>query len=144
MKPTKWQKNLIGLTLTWRDETPYDYDPEKPLIIVDASHANSIKKIIVCSEWRRNKESILNTLFKWRMTVNIHYKTPNKKDSSKKIDAGEFITKCIWHSAKADVLRNSCESFFYESRCANSMLAPHDKNYGIYSHCEYELKILSV
>jgi hypothetical protein len=144
MKHTMWQKNLIGLTLTWRDETPYDYDPAKPIIIVTAGHANPTKNIIVCRKWKQNKEALLNARFKWRMTVNVHYKTPNKKESSKKIDTGEFSSVCIWHSAKADILRNCCEEFFYESRCANSMLEPNEKNYGIYSHCEYELKILSL
>lgn len=138
-----WQKSLIGLTLTWSDETPYDYSKEKELIIVNATHANPTKKIIICREWKRDKDAILRTIFKWQMSVNVHYKTPNKKESHSKIDTGEFSSTCIWHSAKADVLRNCCENFFYESRCANSMLAPHDKNYGIYSHCEYELKILA-
>ena len=140
----RWRESLAGLTLTWSDDTPYDYDKSKPLIIVDASHANPTKRIIVCREWKKDKEAILNTLFKWRMTVNVIYKTPNKMNSDFKIDTGEFITTCIWHSAKADIIRNSCEQFFYESRCANSMLASTDKNYGIYSHCEYELKILSI
>lgn len=144
MKPTEWHKSLIGLTLTWRDETPYYYDPAKPIIIVAAGHKNPIKKIIVSREWKKDKEAILNALFKWQMTVNVHYLTPNKKDSRKKIDTGEFASTCIWHSAKADVLRNCCEDFFYESRCANSMLEQNEKNYGIYSHCEYQLKILNV
>lgn len=139
----KWRTSLVGLTLTWQDETPYDYDKSRPLIIVDAGHNNPTKKIIVCREWKKDKEAILNQLFKWQMTVNVIYKTPNKKGSELKIDTGEFTTTCIWHSAKADIIRNGCEQFFYESRCANSMLEPNDKNYGIYSHCEYQLKILS-
>lgn len=139
----KWRESLIGLTLRWKDETPYDYAPDKDLIVVEATHANPTKKIIICREWKTNKDAILKQLFKWEMTVNVIYKTPNKLNSELKVDTGEFITTCIWHSAKADILRNSCEQFFYESRCANSLLEQTEKNYGIYSHCEYQLKILN-
>lgn len=53
-----WKHSLIGLTLNWQDEKPYDYDPEKPLIIVNAGHANPIKKIIACREWKKTTEYI--------------------------------------------------------------------------------------
>ena len=54
----KWRESLIGLTLRWKDETPYDYPPDKDLIIVDATHANPTKKIIICREWKNNKDGV--------------------------------------------------------------------------------------